>query len=313
MYGPNLVSVCTFISLSFSDTLSNHGWQSDNKDWPRHRHHAAPGFNEKNNTLVWSEAISQTMQMVDEWRESGEALSNGFRVKNLLPYIHKLILQVLASAAFGVRLPYTSKPADTHGDNAKAVFEDSATPPAGFRATFRSVSQYMSVHFTSVFFAVGVVPQWVPKHLSPFLKPRIEAYEDMGNYLKALIEAARDDIAHDKGTNNLLKMLVKSNEESSTKENYLLSAKEMIGNIHVFTLAGFETTATTLRYTLVLLCLHPDKQQWLRQEIKEALRGQPEDPNKWSYTEVFPKLIAPLCVMVSYSAYIARISSNLSS
>lgn len=236
---------------------------------------------------------------MDEWRESDRTSDNGFGVKNLLPYIHKLILQILASAAFGVRLPYTSKPTETHEKNAKSVFEDSPTPPAGFRGTFRSVSQYMSVHFTSVFFAVGIVPQWVPKHLSPFLRPRIEAFEDMGNYLKALIEAAKDDIAQDMGTNNLLKMLVKSNEESSTKENYRLSAKEMIGNIHIFTLAGFETTATTLRYTLVLLCLYPEKQQWLRQEIKEALRGQPEDPNEWSYTEVFPKLIGPLCVMVS--------------
>lgn len=87
----------------------------------------------------------------------------------------------------------------------------------------------------------------------------------------------------------------------------------MIGNIHVFTLAGFETTANTLRFTLVFLALHPEKQQWLRQGIKEALKGQPKDPSEWSYTEVFPNLVAPLCVMVSHPTSVVLNCSKYSS
>lgn len=172
----------------------------------------------KNNSLVWKDSIAQTMEMLEEWRTSSTASDDGFVVKPLLPYVHKLILQVLASAAFGVRLPYTSHASEGRKGPAKStIFEDSATPPSGFRQTFRSVTQYMSVHFTSVFFAVSIVPRWVPERLVPFLKPRIEAYEDMGNYLKCLIQSAKDDIAYDQGSSNLLKMLIKSNEETSTK------------------------------------------------------------------------------------------------
>lgn len=110
---------------------------------------------------------------------------------------------------------------------------------------------------------------------------------------------AKTDNAKGRGSDNLLQLLVKSNEKKDTKTDYRLSAAEILANVHMFTLAGFETTASTFRYALALLAIYPEKQRWLRQGIKEALKDQAEDPKKWSYPEVFPKLVAPLCVMVS--------------
>ncbi|KAL1960211.1 hypothetical protein VTO42DRAFT_8754 [Malbranchea cinnamomea] len=278
MYGPNIVA-------------------TDGKEWLRHRHHASPAFNEKNNLLVWREAISQTLGMLEEWRKFAGAGKDSFVVKLPRTYIHKLILQVLASAAFGVVLPYTVTSEEAGPDRTRSTFADHAEPPPGFRSTFRSVTEFMSQNFTSIFFAVSLMPRWVPRFLVPFLKPHFEAYEDLEKYLTCLLQAAKENNSNDQESNNLTRLLVKSNEDA-TKETYRLSAKELIGNMHVFTFAGFETTANALRFTLVLLALHPEKQKWMRQGIKEALQGQPEDPREWQYTEVYPKLVAPLCVMM---------------
>ncbi|RHZ66287.1 hypothetical protein CDV55_106661 [Aspergillus turcosus] len=68
--------------------------------------------------------------------------------------------------------------------------------------------------------------------------------------------------------------------------------------MHIFTIAGHETTATTLRFTLLLLALHQGVQDWLYEGILEAIHGEPEDVAQWDYHRLFPKLIARLCVML---------------
>ncbi|RLM01705.1 hypothetical protein CFD26_109033 [Aspergillus turcosus] len=68
--------------------------------------------------------------------------------------------------------------------------------------------------------------------------------------------------------------------------------------MHIFTIAGHETTATTLRFTLLLLALHQDVRDWLYEGILEAIHGEPEDVAQWDYHRLFPKLIARLCVML---------------
>jgi cytochrome P450 len=111
-----------------------------------------------------------------------------------------------------------------------------------------------------------------------------------------LIRLAKENDTHGHSSNNLLQLLVRSNEDKGTQKDYRLSPDELLGDVHIFTIAGFETT---LRYALLRLALDPSKQQSLRQGIKEALHGQPDDPRDWAFAEVFPKLVSPLCVMVS--------------
>ncbi|KAK1139243.1 hypothetical protein N8T08_001173 [Aspergillus melleus] len=77
-----------------------------------------------------------------------------------------------------------------------------------------------------------------------------------------------------------------------------LTDSEIIGNLHIFTIAGHETTTTTFRFAVVLLAMNPDVQDWLQDCVAEATKDQPSDPNKRNYSVMFPRLIAPLCVML---------------
>jgi hypothetical protein len=68
--------------------------------------------------------------------------------------------------------------------------------------------------------------------------------------------------------------------------------------MHIFTIAGHETTATSLRFTLLFLALHPDVQNCLHEGILEPTRGEPEDVAHWDYHRMFPKLITRVMLEV---------------
>lgn len=68
---------------------------------------------------------------------------------------------------------------------------------------------------------------------------------------------------------------------------------EIFGNAFVFFLAGHETTANLLHFSLVLLALNPRYQRDLQASI-DAILGQKPDPSTWTYEEDFPKLFGAM-------------------
>lgn len=101
-------------------------------------------------------------------------------------------------------------------------------------------------------------------------------------------------------TQNLLDGLVRSKQKGGKEQglNPELTDDEILGNLFVFTIAGHETTAVTLRFALVLLALNPNAQEYLYEAIREATYDEPHNPVDWDYRRVYPKLVGPLCVMV---------------
>lgn len=63
---------------------------------------------------------------------------------------------------------------------------------------------------------------------------------------------------------------------------------------YVFTAAGFDTTANTMAYAMVILAVYPHLQDWICQEIDAVLARKGDD---LSYSEVFPRLIRILALM----------------
>jgi cytochrome P450 len=206
----------------------------------------------------------------------------------------EISLNVISDAGFGVKLPFKPLVAGATGDS-NDLFQDSTTPPKGYHFTFRGVMEYMNRSMLSVFFANGVLPKWIPRRLMPFFRRDFAAHEDLEKFLHALIEKA--ETAEDE-THNLLERLVRSRREEqevTNKRNPGLSDSEVLGNVYIFSIAGHETTATTLRFALVLLAIHDDVQETLYREIVEVLGNRPGDSE---YESAFPRLVTPLCIMV---------------
>ncbi|KAL4908760.1 hypothetical protein BDW74DRAFT_187311 [Aspergillus multicolor] len=271
---------------------------SEGSQWAYHHRYTAAAFNDKNNSLVWKESITQAQQMTTYWEEKYKdnsaaeiksASDQHFAIPDAREDILKLSLNIICGAGFG----------DESG-NAQSLFKDANIPASGYTFTFRGVMEYMNRSMTSVFVANGLLPRWIPRCLVPFFKKDFAAHEDLNRYLHALVDDAESS---DHEMHNLLGRLVaaRREEQGTLARNGRgpgLSDAEILGNTYIFSLAGHETTATTLRFALALLAIHQDVQDKLCTELQEVLCDQPANPAEWEYSAVYPRLITPLCIML---------------
>ena len=80
--------------------------------------------------------------------------------------------------------------------------------------------------------------------------------------------------AENRSYNDFLQLMLEAGREEADKESVgdkkSLTDEEIIANIVLILLAGYETTASLLTYSSYLLALHPEIQTRLRQEIQTA-------------------------------------------
>jgi cytochrome P450 len=71
-------------------------------EWKQHRKIAAPGFNEKNNTLVFAEAVAQAQGMLRKWMGPDGKGNN--TLEEVPTDAMRLTLHIITRIGFGVRL-----------------------------------------------------------------------------------------------------------------------------------------------------------------------------------------------------------------
>ncbi|KAL4890080.1 hypothetical protein BDV59DRAFT_195203 [Aspergillus ambiguus] len=286
---------------------------SEGSQWAHYRRYTSAAFNEKNNALVWHESIRQGVQMTNCWEAEHVADPSCavFSLPDVRDDVVKYTLNIICSAGFGVRLPFKSASQATTGDT-EGLFLDAAIPPQGYSFTFPSVMEYISNYMTTVFLANGIWPKWIPRKMAPFFKNDFMAYDDLKKYLQTLLENA--EVRDNPSSYNLLEGLVKTRREDSKPESSNtvhrgLSDEEILGNLYIFMIAGHETTATTLRFAIVLLAMHQDIQDRLYSEIQDVADGESADLAEWDYERIFPKLVTPLCIMLETLRLYPAVSS----
>jgi cytochrome P450 len=75
-----------------------------------------------------------------------------------------------------------------------------------------------------------------------------------------------------------------------------LQKSDLLGNAFVLMLAGHETTANTLHYSMVYLAMNRGSHQRLQEDMDSVLRGKPIED--WSYEQDFPKLFGGMAAAV---------------
>lgn len=272
--------------------------QSEGSQWAHLRRHTATPFNERNSALVWEETIRQTKEMVQYWEDeySRSSSASEFILTDTREDILKFTLNIICSVGYGVKLPF--RPGlENSTESAEGLFKDAITPLPGYHFTFRSAMEYLNKHITSMFIANGLLPKGIPRSVLPFFKKDFDAFDDIGRYLRALVSTAE---TKETLSQNLIDGLVRSKQKIDKDQGLdpELTEDEILGNLFVFTIAGHETTAVSLRFALVLLALNQDAQEYLYEGIREATYDEPRNPVEWDYRRVYPKLVSPLCVMV---------------
>ena len=238
-------------------------------------------------SAVWQESSAQAREMLHAFtgrHDQNGAISYGKGETNsVVEGVRTIAINVIASIAYGDRRSWTQTTSDV------------GTPPAGFDLSFmEAVLAIVNNHIVSVFVSANILTlSFMPK----VLRTLGAATVDFPKYAKGFIVEERQS----PGTrNSLIGALVKiaDGQKSQTprpsKSSSNLSEDEITGNLFNFTIAGFDTTASTMAYALMALAIQPQWQDWIAEEIDRAARlAQAEN-----YERSFPLLTRCLALMV---------------
>jgi hypothetical protein len=138
--------------------------------------------------------------------------------------------------------------------------------------------------------------------MSPAHRLLGRAMEELPRLSRDLLDSEREAAKKGSGPrNNLLSMLVRLSDEGKTEGSTGLSLTEdeIRGNLFTFSSAGFDTTANTMGYAVILLATYPEWQEWVQKELKNL----DVDGLQWDYQATFPNLKRVLAIMVSSRLY----------
>ena len=217
-------------------------------DWQRHRRIVNPAFREQNNKLVWDESARQARQMIQVlMKQAKGAQQSMLEVRNDCVLI---AMHVLSAAGFG------------HLHDFNGGFRDI---PKGHSTSLAEALKFLleNILFSVLFKNVPVL-RWI----FPALYRKMTAMgKEFKLYMKELIAYNRA-ITQGGGSNksaDIIGALVEADEAAkrdqkatangSAKPNHLTDA-ELLGDLYIFNLAGFETTANVsspLRKTVLVL------------------------------------------------------------
>ncbi|EXJ94703.1 hypothetical protein A1O1_03100 [Capronia coronata CBS 617.96] len=263
---------------------------SEGQMWRQHRKATSPPFTEKNNHLVWAESIDQASAMLGSW--VGPDGKGDRTVDRVMDDTMRLSLYVISRAGFGRKLewPSSEAKADVDADyvDASKIKNQEIDRDAG-----HSMSYTYAIHcLLDNILLQFLIPRWLMEKIpSKTVKKANEAYFEWGNYMKEAVASKKKSLeagAEDKDQLDLLGQLVKGQVNSGKSKDTPLTDSEILGNMFVLILAGHETAANSIHFSLVYLALYPQSQRALQKDLDRIFHGRP--PSEWDYDRDLPAL-----------------------
>lgn len=276
IYGKNLVS-------------------TEGSDWRMHRKLTAPSFGEKNNELVFKESLHHARSLLGLW--TGPNGQGNETIQDPAVATMSFALFVISSAGFDVRVKWPheekTRASSVESDESKSMLVGSEKS-AGHKMTYReAISELLhNIMWTQI-----IPPRYLP--LSPIKVHRKvgAAVTEWGQYMDELYEMKKQQVASG-DTNNagmdLFDALIRGSGITEGRTN--VQKSDLLGNAFVLMLAGHETTANTLHFSLIFLAMHRDSQKRLQQDIDKVFQGEPIE--QWAYEKHFPKLFGGMAAAV---------------
>ncbi|KAM0459388.1 hypothetical protein ACHAPV_005575 [Trichoderma viride] len=279
--------------------------------WRMHRKVTSPSFNERNAALVFREAIVQTQGMLRMWT-GPEGNTRKEPLNSLQRDTMRLALNIISYVGFGMQLLW---PGETHaaGTDPKLLKYGSHEPSVGHQLSFTDTMEFLLERLLVLL----ILPRWILREYSfvlyfdlvslyktlmlwttellPFekIKKAVLAYDEYIKYMNELLDEKIEDARkgdHIEGM-DLMGQLAKSCFGTENKDA-TLSREEIISNAFIMFVAGHETTANTIHFTLIFLAMNPDVQRKIQQDIDNITQGQ--DPKDWDYESLVNPMTASM-------------------
>ncbi|KAG9083983.1 hypothetical protein FRC06_004287, partial [Ceratobasidium sp. 370] len=241
MFGPNILT-------------------SEGDTWKRHRRITQRAFSEENAKLVWSETAFVMEKLFKKWdAEQGQEV----HIDKINATTEALTLMVISSAGFGQRMSWDKDP--------KKIL------PPGYAVSFQQAATIVARNILSRL----TTPTWA-EGWSRNTRTMATGYRDFGKYLQDMVESYRregklnQDITgtstlQQAPTDDLFKIIMAANEGETKEDGKGFTNEEVTGNAFVFLMAGHETTAHGLAFSLGFLAAYPEIQQQVYAQVKKTL------------------------------------------
>lgn len=244
-------------------------------EWQRHRKITTSAFTENFMQRIWKESIKQADSLGLTDRK--DRTLGGVRSA-----VEELAMNVLVVVAFGQERLLTS------------------VTPGHKQSLMESIGFILQhVLLTVVFNGLKA-----PNFLLPSVLRRLKAsVAEFKLYMEELVlhqmQLSSSKQAQPGESPSLLAAMVRANEEEkqqlqkrSGRPSYLTES-ELYGNLFVFNLAGYETTASTMIFALSFLAADKEIQEWIIEEVDRYYIVE-DDPQ---YAATYPKLVRCLALM----------------
>lgn len=163
--------------------------------------------------------------------------------------------------------------------------------------------------------------RYVGVPFSKFMYPKqyLEA-KRLGNEIDVLLLSIINERIKAKGNGggdqkNLLGLMLADNCVDGRLVNSL-TTRELVDECKTFFFGGHETTALTLSWTLLLLAMHPEWQNQLREEIRQVVGDEVVDATKLAglkkVNSLIQSLLVPKHMLYSFSLYTYSLTNFLS-
>ncbi|KGO48199.1 Cytochrome P450 [Penicillium expansum] len=240
---------------------------------------------------VWTETLHRSEILATRW--IGAAA--GKAAPSLRDGVYDLTVNVMSVAGF-------EKQYHQQLETGKKEKEDSTYfPPLGHHRLSLVESLFRVVTNLPIFV---LFPAWLVRFCAHTV---YTAYSELNQYMDELLAQEKADIRARQGTNNttrakgnLLTAVVESNNQqpglktsgpvSGPGGRTQLTDVEVKGNVFMFLLAGYDTTANTILFSAIILSLNPPIQDAVISEIQQVHReAVAAGRSDLSYDEDLPK------------------------
>ena len=216
--------------------------RSDGELWLRQRRMMQPAFHRDTINRLSEMIVRQTQAMLDPL----EAAAHSGQTVNMGHEMMKLTLGVATLAFFGIQVN------DLDGDLAEEI---------------NVIMRDTVYRFEHPFYP----PLWFPAGRNLKLKKAVRRIDDI---IYGLINARRAQPSGRQDALDILMAATLDDNEAQGDGSRGMSIQQLRDEMVTLFLAGHETTAANLCWTLYLLTLHPEVETRLRRELDEVLGGR---------------------------------------
>jgi len=223
--------------------------QSDGPLWRQQRRIMNPAFDSRQVKTYANEVGRRVERLADDWADRAPFETN----------LHRAMTQLTVRVASEVLLGE-----DIGSERAAQFHEWMQTAGAEFEFDLTSVA-----------------PDWLPDRISPEFR---EAAEGIRGLSEDIIDRRRDLLAEGDDDVNLVTMLLRAADDPDVD----YPPNQIRDEVATFLIAGHETTALSLTYTLALLSWHPECRERVRDEAAAALNSDSpthDDLSSLPYTQ----------------------------